>query len=125
MRATRRPQLRVMAADWSLSNYPTAKRPWSIRTKVQKVKDAGFDGMSSGSNPALAAELKKQGLELVGGVDVGSKSDAAKTLYAVPELGPQGSGYALACFPDIWKDAIREKDEIHRVWRRLTRKWKK
>lgn len=285
-RATRRPQLKVMAADWSLSNYPTAKRPWSIRTKVQKVKDAGFDGMSSGSNPVLAAELKKQGLELVGGVDVGSKTEAAKklkafadlgvvhvniqlcdhdsetktalpvarevmqvgdklgvkpaiemhrdtctetpekafalarayekryrkklrmnfdhshpaiikqirphqywerlsertdllrmhelihfrpftgshcqtpvtdargnldrdfeiwlenylepvleawlkgagpgkTLYAVPELGPQGSGYALACFPDIWKDAIREKDEIHRVWRRLIRKWKK
>ncbi len=47
-----------------------------------------------------------------------------KTLYAVPELGPQGSGYALACFPDIWKDAIREKDEIMKVWRRLIRNWK-
>jgi sugar phosphate isomerase/epimerase len=43
-----------------------------------------------------------------------------RTLYAVPELGPQGSGYALACFPDIWVDAIRAKDEIKKVWRKLT-----
>ena len=40
---------------------------------------------------------------------------------AVPELGPQGSGYALACFPDIWLDAIREKDEMRKVWRKVTR----
>jgi hypothetical protein len=42
-------------------------------------------------------------------------------LYAVPELGPQGSGYALACFPDIWKDAIRAKDEIRKAWRKALR----
>jgi hypothetical protein len=281
-----KPQIKIMAADWSLRDYPTARRPWSIVTKVQKVKEAGFDGMSSGANAELAAELQGNGLELVGGVDVGSKKEAetkmkafadigtihvnvqlcdhdtptkdavkiarqvmkagnklnikpaievhrdtctetpekafalasayerkykkklrmnfdhshpaiikqmrpneywarlsertdllqmhelihfrpftgshcqtpvtngrggldrdfkvwlenylesalaawlkgarsAKTLYAVPELGPQGSGYALACFPDIWKDAIREKDEILKVWRRLIRNWKK
>jgi hypothetical protein len=49
------------------------------------------------------------------------KGTGSKTLYAVPELGPQGSGYALACFPDIWLDAIREKDEIWRVWRKVTK----
>ena len=274
-----KPTLKVMAADWSLRGYPTEKRPWSIDTKVKKVRDAGFDGMSSGSDPKLGEALAKQGLELVGGVDVGSIKEAApkmkafmeagaehvnvqlcdhdtstkdalpvaraviqagddigikpaievhrdtctetpekafalaaayekrykkklrmnfdhshpaiikqirpgtywkrlserlelwkmselihfrpftgslcqtpitdgkgkldrdfviwrddylepslaawvkgagsKTLYAVPELGPQGSGYALACFPDIWLDAIREKDEIRKVWRKV------
>ncbi|MDP6037523.1 MAG: xylose isomerase, partial [Candidatus Latescibacteria bacterium] len=279
-KVAQKPEIRVMAADWSLRDYPTAGRPWSLETKVKKVKEAGFDGMSSGANAELAAELQKNGMELVGGVDVGSKKDAdakmkafadvgtihvnvqlcdhdtptkdalkvarqvvkagikfnikpaieihrdtctetpekafalakayekkykkklrmkfdhshpaiikqirpteywarlsertdllqmhelihfrpftgshcqtpvtdgkgrgrldrdfkvwldnylepvlaawlkgvksGKTLYAVPELGPQGSGYALACFPDIWKDAIREKDEILKVWR--------
>ena len=285
-KVVQKPQIKIMAADWSLRDYPYAKRPWSIKTKVQKVKEAGFDGMSSGASPELAAELQKNGMELVGGVDVGSKKEAdvkmkafadvgavhinvqlcdhdtptkdavkvarqvmkagvkhkvvpaievhrdtctetpekafalakayekkygkklrmnfdhshpaiikqirpdaywarlsertdllqmhelihfrpftgshcqtpvtdgrgrldrdfkvwlenylepclaawlkgaksGKTLYAVPELGPQGSGYALACFPDIWKDAIREKDEILKVWNRLIRGWKK
>lgn len=280
-----KPQLKVMAADWSVQNYPTAKRPWSIKTKVKKVKEAGFDGMSSGANSALAAELQKNGLEMVGGVDVGAQKEAmgklkafsdlgvthvniqlcdhdtstdealkvarkvveiggnlgmkpaieihrdtctetpekafalanayqkkykkklrmnfdhshpaiikqirpeeywarlsdrmdllkmhelihfrpftgshcqtavtdgsggldrdfkiwienyltpalstwlkgaraGKVLYVVPELGPQGSGYALACFPDIWMDTIREKDEIRKVWNRLIRKWR-
>lgn len=280
-----KPRLKVMAADWSLRGYPTAKKPWPLEIKVQKVKEAGFDGMASGPNAELAAALQKHGMELVGGIDIGSKKEAedklkafadigvvhinvqlcdhdsstkdalkvarrvmkvgealgvkpaievhrdtstetpekafalaaayekkygkklrmnfdhshpaiikqirpteywarlsertdllqmhelihfrpftgshcqtpvtdgkgrldrdfkvwlenylepalaawlkgaepGKTLYAVPELGPQGSGYALACFPDIWKDAIREKDEIWKVWRRLIRTWK-
>ena len=48
-----------------------------------------------------------------------------KILHIVPELGPQGSGYALACFPDIWEDAIREKNEIIKVWRKMMRNWNK
>ncbi len=278
-RKAAKPTLKVMAADWSLRGYPTEKRPWTIETKVKKVKDAGFDGMSSGSDPRLAEALAKQGMELVGGVDVGSvkaagtkmkafkdvgvvhvnvqlcdhntptkdalpiaraviqagedlgikptievhrdtctetpekayalaeayekryktklrmnfdhshpaiikqmrpdvfwkrlserldiwkmselihfrpftgshcqtpvtngkgkldrdfvtwrdnylepslaawvKGAGNRTLYAVPELGPQGSGYALECFPDIWLDAIREKDEIRKIWRKV------
>lgn len=282
--AKSRPKLsiKMMAADWSLRDYPSEKRPWSVETKVKKVKEAGFDGMSAGADPALGRALAKHGLELVGGVDVGSvraaeptlkrfqdagahhvnvqlcdhdtstadalkvaravivageklgmlpaievhrdtctetpekafalasayekrykkklrmnfdhshpaiikqirppaywnalsgRSDiwrmselihfrpftgshcqtpitdgrgkldrdfvlwrdgylvpaltswakgqrGARTLYAVPELGPQGSGYALACFPDIWKDAIIAKDEIKKAWTRALR----
>ena len=281
-----KPKIKIMAADWSLRDYPSPRNPWTIQTKVRKVKQAGFHGMSSGADPELAAELHKQGLEMVGGVDVGSKKEAdakmkafadigvvhinvqlcdhdtktkdavkvaravvkagkkhkvkpaieihrdtctetpekafaladayrkkhkkklrmnfdhshpaiikqlrpheywerlsertdllqmhelihfrpftgshcqtpvtngkgrldrdfklwltnylepaleawlqgakpGKTLHIVPELGPQGSGYALACFPDIWEDAIREKNEIIKVWRRLMRNWNK
>jgi hypothetical protein len=57
--------------------------------------------------PALAAWLKA--------------AKPGKELYAVTELGPQGSGYALACFPDVWEDAIVEKREIEKIWRRLVR----
>ena len=52
----------------------------------------------------------------------GAKSGSE--LYAVIELGPQGSGYALECFPDIWKDAIVARGEIEAVWKKLVRKWK-
>ena len=280
--AKARLKIKLMAADWSLRGYPTEKRPWSAETKAKKVKEAGFDGMSAGADPVLAKALAKHGLELVGGVDVGSvkaaeptlqrfkdagaihvnvqvcdhdtttadalkvaravivagdklgmtpaievhrdtctetpekafalasayekrykkklrmnfdhshpaiikqirppdywkrlsaRSDlwrmselihfrpftgshcqtpitdgrgkldrdfelwrdgylvpslkswvqgqrGGKTLYAVPELGPQGSGYALACFPDIWKDAIVAKDEIKKAWTKALR----
>jgi len=42
-----------------------------------------------------------------------------QTLWAVVELGPKGSGYALNCFPNVWDDAIVAKNEIHSVWNEL------
>ena len=45
-----------------------------------------------------------------------------QTLWAVVELGPKGSGYALDCFPNVWKDAIVAREEIQKVWRSLLRK---
>jgi hypothetical protein len=53
----------------------------------------------------------------------GAKSGAE--LYGVVELGPQGSGYALECFPDVWKDACVARVEIQNVWDRLVRKWRR
>ncbi len=48
---------------------------------------------------------------------------SGKELWGVVELGPQGSGYALECFPDIWKDACRARQEIKAVWDKLVRRW--
>ena len=48
-----------------------------------------------------------------------------QTLWAVLELGPKGSGYALDCFPNVWKDAIVAREEIEKVWRSLMRKRKR
>jgi sugar phosphate isomerase/epimerase len=275
----------MVAAAWTLANYPAPKRPWSVETKVKKAKEAGFVGISAGADPKLAEALHKHGMTLVGGVDIGSSEEApqklrafhdlgavhinvqlcdhdtptdvavevartvvdigkslrikpaievhrdtctetpekalalaeayeqkygeklrmnfdhshpaiikqirpaeywerlserldllqmselihlrpftgshcqtpvtngkgkldrdfkvwlgfcerlltawleaadpGKELFAVPELGPQGSGYALACFPDVWKDAIVEKNEIEKIWRRLIRNWRR
>lgn len=53
----------------------------------------------------------------------GAKNGAE--LHGVVELGPQGSGYALECFPDVWKDACVARGEIERVWKNALRKWKR
>lgn len=45
-----------------------------------------------------------------------------QTLWAVVELGPKGSGYALDCFPNVWKDAIVARQEIENVWHSLLQK---
>ena len=42
---------------------------------------------------------------------------AGEAIYACPENGPRISGsYGLSCFPDVWEDTIRLRDEIRRVW---------
>lgn len=46
----------------------------------------------------------------------------AKELWAVVELGPLGSGYALECFPDVWKDAIVARGEIEKAFKGALRK---
>ena len=35
-----RPRIKIMAAEWSLREYPSEKRPWSAETKVRRVKEA-------------------------------------------------------------------------------------
>ena len=77
-KAVQKPKIKIMAADWSLRDYPSARHPWTVQTKVRKVKEAGFTGMSAGANAELAAELHANGLEMVGGVDVGDKKEADK-----------------------------------------------
>ena len=42
-----------------------------------------------------------------------------QNLWAVVELGPKGSGYALNCFPNIWHDAVVARKEIQAVWDEL------
>ncbi len=46
---------------------------------------------------------------------------SGQTLWAVVELGPKGSGYALDCFPNVWRDAIVARKEIQAVWNGLVK----
>ncbi len=39
-------------------------------------------------------------------------------IYACPENGPRQSGYALSCFPDVWEDTVRLRDEIRARWQK-------
>jgi hypothetical protein len=286
-KAVQKPKLFIYAAAWTLQNYPSAEKQWSPETKVKRAKEAGFNGISHGTDPEWAKAIKKHGMGWVGGVDVASVAEAAdklqkfkdngvthiniqlcdhdtevskslpvarkvmqvgkemglkpaievhrdtctetpekafalasayekkhkeklrmnfdhshpvivkqlrppsfwsrlaehrldlfkmqelthlrtftgshcqtpvtngrgqldgdfiawrdnyvkpmlaawlqgaradKELHAVIELGPRGSGYALECFPDVWKDAIVARGEVEKVWKSQLRKWKK
>ena len=118
-KAVQKPQIKVMAADWSLRDYPTAKRPWSIRTKVQRVRDAGFDGMSAGANQDLANELYKQELELVGGVDVGTKKEARSKLKAFADVGVTHINIQLCDHDTRTRDALKVAREVVKVGEKL------
>lgn len=79
-----KPKIKIMAADWSLRDYPSARQPWSVQTKVRRVKEAGFAGMAAGADAELAATLHANGLEMVGGVDVGKKRKPMKRSKHLP-----------------------------------------
>lgn len=48
-----------------------------------------------------------------------------EVLYACPEFGPVGSGYGLAAFADVWKDAILLRAKTEAIWKKNLAKWKK
>ncbi len=106
-RAVQKPRIKIMAADWSLRDYPSARNPWSIQTKVRRVKEAGFHGMSSGADAELAAELQNNKLEMVGGVDVGSKKEADEKMKAFADIGVVHINVQLCDHDTRIKDAVK------------------
>ena len=86
-KAAPKPRLHLCAAAWTMTNYPSAKRQWSVDTKVRKAKEAGFEGFSSGAQEEVVKACRKYGMELVGGVDAGKVSDAKAKMKMFADAG--------------------------------------
>ncbi|MEW6756337.1 MAG: xylose isomerase, partial [Candidatus Latescibacterota bacterium] len=86
-RSAPKPRLRLCAAAWTMAGTPSPRRPWSIDTKVRKAKEAGFEGFAAGAQPEVAAAVRRHGLELIGGVDVGRARDAGPRMKAFADAG--------------------------------------
>lgn len=82
-----KPQLHLVAAAWSMTNYPSAEKQWSWAKKVKAAKDAGFVGVSAGATPELVQALREHKMALIGGVDVGEPGEAEPKLRAFKEAG--------------------------------------
>ena len=82
-----KPQLHLVAAAWSLTNYPSAEQQWSWKKKVKQAKKAGFVGMSAGAVPELVEALRDNDMALIGGVDVGEVGEAEPKLQIFKEAG--------------------------------------
>ena len=85
----KRPQLKLCAAAWTLTNYPSEAKQWSVDRKVRAAKDAGFVGFSAGADPEIAEACAKHVLQLVGGVDVATAAEAEAKLAAFKEAGAE------------------------------------
>ncbi len=48
-----------------------------------------------------------------------------EVLYSSPEFGPEGSGYGITAFPDVWKDASLLRAKTEALWKKHLRQWKK
>ena len=46
--------------------------------------------------------------------------EAAREIFICPELGPVEGGYALGTFPNSWEQAKILREEIDRLWKKVT-----
>jgi hypothetical protein len=47
-----------------------------------------------------------------------ARSNASRTLFACPEMGPYNGGYNVTGFPPAWPDAVVLRGELDKLWRR-------
>ena len=85
----RKPSLKLCAAAWTLTNYPSEQKQWSMDDKIKAAKDAGFDGFSAGAQPEIVEACNKHDLQLVGGVDVGTVDEAGPKMELFKEAGAE------------------------------------
>ena len=85
--AKRKPSLKLCAAAWTLTNYPSEKKQWSRDDKGKAAKDAGCDGFSAGAQPEIVEACNKHGLQLVGGGDVATVDEAGPKMELFKKAG--------------------------------------
>ncbi len=81
------PILRHIANLWSLVDYPTAKKQWTLERKIADVKEAGFDGFTTSGTPEHAKLAQKHGLIIVGYFATSKSSDFRKLIQQNVDAG--------------------------------------
>ncbi len=69
------PRLRLFANLWSLWDYPSAKREWSLERKIAAVAEAGFDGFSGALDRKQARLAAEHGLFGIGYISSSKPSE--------------------------------------------------
>jgi hypothetical protein len=81
------PTLHHIAARWSLLEYPSSEKEWTLDQKFAEVKEAGFDGVIHPPTSELSKLAGKHGLTILGSVVSGQVSDISTLLRANKECG--------------------------------------
>ena len=118
-KTVKKPQLRLCAADWTMTGYPTAEKAWSADTRIRRAKEAGFVGFSSGCSPDVVAALRKYDMQLVGGVDVGSAGLAEPNLKPFKEAGAYHVNVQLCDHDTETKVAVKVARKVMQVGAKL------
>jgi len=81
------PLVRHIANLWSLWDYPTAKKPWSLERQLVDIKEAGFDGFSTLATQEHARLAEKHGLVIVGYISTAKRSEFRKLIRQNVDAG--------------------------------------
>jgi hypothetical protein len=90
------PDFKQVANLWSLTDYPSSSKPWSLEQQLDAVKAAGFDGFTTGLTPCHAREAEKRELFVVGYFSSGDEDDFAKLLKSQKDAGARHVNVQLA-----------------------------
>ena len=87
MKKANPPLVRHIANLWSLWDYPTAKKPWSLERQLVDIKEAGFDGFSTLATQEHARLAEKHGLVIVGYISTAKRSEFRKLIRQNVDAG--------------------------------------
>ena len=109
------PVLKQFAGLWTLTNQPSAAKPWSLEEKFKLAKLAGFDAIGSGTMPEVVPLCEKYGMEYVCYIDGNEKY--AERLAAAKLTKPARINVQLLDHDTLPKDAAKLwiKIEAHAV----------
>jgi sugar phosphate isomerase/epimerase len=96
VKKTNPPVLRHIANLWSLWDYPTVKKPWSLERQVVDIKEAGFDGFTTCATQEHAKLAEKHGLVIVGYFATAKSSEFRKLIQQNVAAGAMHINVQLA-----------------------------
>ncbi len=107
MKVSNPPVLRHIAALWSLLDYPTAKKPWSIARQLEDVKAAGFDGIATLPTDEHRKIAESLGLIIVGYIATAKSSEVRKLIRQNLDCGAVHINVQLADHDTPVDESIR------------------
>lgn len=90
------PQLRHTANLWSIQRYPTQENEWPMEKKLESVKEAGFDGITTATNPEIKRICDRLGLSIVGFLSTSEPPKFRQLLEGQKENGAKYVNVQLA-----------------------------
>jgi hypothetical protein len=101
------PLLRHIANLWTLTDYPTAKRAWTLERQLAAVKEAGFDGFATGQGGEVAKLAQKYGLIVVGYFATSKGAEIRKLIRQNLDAGAVHINVQLADHDTPVEEAVR------------------
>src|SRR5258707_3108050 len=101
------PRLIHVVNLWSLRDYPSAARPWSLEEQLDAVKAAGFDGFTTQLGPQHAKEAEKRDLLVVGYFASGEETQFGDLLKSQKDAGARHINVQLADHDTLPDEALR------------------
>ena len=99
-------QLKHIATFWSLVQYPSPSKEWTVEQKIADAKQAGFDGVAAGAMPELPPVLKKYGMLVTGYISSGKPAEFATAIQANKAMGAYHINVQLADEDTLTAEAL-------------------
>lgn len=76
-----------MATLWTMTEYGSKKKEWSVEQKLKRIKKAGFDGFCGRVTMVTPEQVAKSGLIFAATSDMAYAKDVRPKLRAIKAAG--------------------------------------